>query len=169
MNITLFASKKEGNAYLTDETRDRRLAFRSEGDPKIPDGDYKPSDILAPLDPPLYAADLVYSWATDHGRSQQDIACAREYLSQWPEGPQADPESLKKQREYDAGLKRAEVELGTGHPYLNEMSEIELLAKLREMEDKLAECAPGSPMFDVLEDRIDMAKILLHIEEPESR
>ncbi|MDD5350158.1 MAG: hypothetical protein PHQ12_08100 [Chthoniobacteraceae bacterium] len=164
MNITLFASEKEGNAYLTDETPDNHLAFRSKGDPQIPDGDYKPSDILAPLDPPLRAANLVYSWATDRGRNKQDIACAREYLSQWPDGPQADPDSLKQQRKHDRWLKRAEAKLGTGRPYLNEISKPELRTKLREMEEKLAACASGSPMADVLETRIDLAKVFLHFD-----
>ena len=164
MNITLFASEDEGFAYLTDETPDCRLTFRSKGAPKIPDGDYKPSDILAPLDPPLYAASIVYTWATETGRSEQDIACAREYLSQWPEGPQADPESLEEQREYDQGRNSATAELGTGRPFLNEMSEPELHAALTEMEEKLVDCTPGSPMADVLKTRVDMAKVFLHID-----
>lgn len=162
MKTPIFAGEDEGDLWLTDETPDGHLTLRSKGNPKIPDDDYEPSEILAPLDPPFYAASIVYTWACEPGRSEGEIAYAREYLSQWPEGPQADPESLKKQREYDAALKRAEAELGTGGPYLNEMSEFELLAKLREMEDRLAECVPGSPMADVLEDRIDMAKIFLH-------
>ena len=164
MDITLFASEDEGFAYLSNETPDGHLTFRSKGAPKIPDGDYMPWDILAPLDPPLYAASIVYTWVTEPSRSEQDIACAREYLSQWPEGPQADPESLKEQRKYDQDRKRAMAELGTDGPFLNEMSEPELYAALKEMEGKLVDCAPGSPMADVLETRIDMAKMFLHID-----
>jgi len=160
MNLVLFSNEEEGDLWLSDETPDRHLTLRSKGDPKIPDGDYKPSDVLAPLNPPLHAACLVYSWATEPGRSEQDIAYARQYLSQWPEGPQADPESLKKAKEYDAALNRATAELGTDNP-LNEMPEFELRQTLEEMEEKLLDCAPGSPLATVLKWRIGMAKALL--------
>ncbi len=138
MKIPIFSGEDEGNVWLTNETPDGHLTLRSQGNPKIPDGDFKPSDILAPLDPPFYAASILYTWACEPGRSEGEIAFAREYLSQWPDGPQADPSSLKKQRAYDDGLKRAEAELGTGGPYLNEMPEFELRAKLEEMEEKLS-------------------------------
>ncbi|XHR29699.1 MAG: hypothetical protein ACFUZC_03890 [Chthoniobacteraceae bacterium] len=81
-------------------------------------------------------------------------------MSQWPDGPQADPESLKAQKEYDAALDHAAIELGTDNP-LTEMPEIELRQTLKDMEQKLGDCHPESPMATVLEWRIDMAKALL--------
>jgi len=160
MKLVLFSNKKEGDLWLSDETPDHHLTLRSKGDPKIPDGDYKPSDILVRLNPPLYAACLVYNWATERRRSEQDIACAREYLSQWPEGPQADPESLKKAKENAAAIKRATAELGTDHP-LNKMSDSELRQTLKTMEEKLLDCAPKSALAIVLKLRIGVAKALL--------
>ncbi|XHR30381.1 MAG: hypothetical protein ACFUZC_07430 [Chthoniobacteraceae bacterium] len=169
MNIPVFFDKEEnGEVWLSDETQDHRLTLRCHGDRVVTDGEYKPSDILAPWDPPLYAATIAYTWACENGRTEQELAWAREYLSQWPEGPQADPESLKSQKRYAAGMKRAVAELGVGPPYLNEMSEFELRAKIEEMGEKLAACAPGSPMADVLKTRINAAKIFLHIDDPES-
>ncbi|XHR27594.1 MAG: hypothetical protein ACFUZC_16840 [Chthoniobacteraceae bacterium] len=47
------------------------------------------------------------------------------------------------------------------------MSEFELRAKIEEMEEKLADCLPGSLIADVLETRIGMAKVFLEIKDPE--
>lgn len=168
MNIPVFFGKEEnGETWLSNETPDGHLTLRSHGERLVPDGEYKPSDILVSLNPPLDAATVVFTWACEPSRNEQELAWAREYLSQWPEGPQADSESIKAHNEYKAEVRSAAAELGAGPPYLNEMTEFELRAIIKEMEEKLEACAPGSPMADVLETRIDTAKMFLHIHDPE--
>ncbi|XHR27595.1 MAG: hypothetical protein ACFUZC_16845 [Chthoniobacteraceae bacterium] len=117
MNIPVFPSKEEnGETWLSDETPDGHLTLRSHGERLVPDGEYKPWDILVSLDPPMDAATVVFTWACEPRRTEQELAWAREYLSQWPEGPQADPDSIKEHNEYQAESESAAAELGVVLP-----------------------------------------------------
>ncbi|HBG38938.1 MULTISPECIES: hypothetical protein [Clostridium] len=51
-------------------------------------GDFAPADLIG--SPPIIitAASVIAGWADNPERTPEEIAAARKYLSQWPEGPQ---------------------------------------------------------------------------------
>ena len=55
-------------------------------------GDFKPADLLHVLDAgeirDTAAASIVALWAGQRGRTAAELAAARAFLTQWPEGPQ---------------------------------------------------------------------------------
>jgi hypothetical protein len=161
MNIVIFNSEKEGCAWLTDEMPDRRVILRLAGIPNVPGGDYEPSDALGSWEPAIYAASIVYTWAEAVIRTERGIAYARQYLSRWPEGPQADPEHFKASRAQAAAFAKAASELKGPYDSLDDMTPEQLRADLARMTEQLSNYAPGSPHAILLQWRIGVAEALL--------
>ena len=54
-------------------------------------GDFRPADIISDMDEPercVTAASIVHDWASGPDRTADEMAAARLFLGQWPDGPQ---------------------------------------------------------------------------------
>lgn len=167
MNVPISGKQFDGEIWLSDETPDHRILLHCQSSRLFPNGDFMPSDSLDPSDPSFHAAQLVHIWAGLPERNEDELAWAQAYLKQWPEGPQADSDSLQAQKEFNGAFARAREELGAGLPLLDQMSKGELRAEIERMKAKLAECTPESPMAQAIQLRIGMAELLLDMDQEE--
>ncbi len=160
MNIVLFNSETEGRFLLTSNGNGHAV-LRIEGSPKIPDGDYAPSDLLdAKYE--THAASVVYNWALEKFRSEQGIAAAQSYLRQWPDGPQAEPEDIEEACAANDAIMQAAEALNAGTPMLDEMSAEQLTEHIHQMVAKLGEEETGSATAYLLRLRINSAATMLY-------
>ena len=51
-------------------------------------GDFGPADIIGEPPKMFTAAEIIAGWASQNGRTAEELTAARKYLAQWPEGPQ---------------------------------------------------------------------------------
>jgi hypothetical protein len=93
-DIIVLKDKDGGTAVLTTASPQSHYGvpvLRIEGAKDIPERgiDYGPADLIAEVKGvPLRGAHIVAGWALGKGRTQAEIQIARQYLRQWPDGPQ---------------------------------------------------------------------------------
>jgi hypothetical protein len=81
--LLLLTDKSRGTATLTTDSPQSHyglpiLRIESEGD-------FGPADMVDHI---VTAADIVAGWASNPGRTAEEIGAARMFLRQWPDGPQ---------------------------------------------------------------------------------
>ncbi len=88
MHIIISTDERGGTAALTTESPAAHYGIpvlQIQADDV--NGDFGPSDIIN-AGKLITAADVVAGWASSGDRTEDDIAAARKFLGQWPEGPQ---------------------------------------------------------------------------------
>lgn len=88
-DILIYTDKDGGTAVLTIVSPVSHYGIpvlRIEADDI--NGDFGPSDIISLTPKPYTAADVVAGWATQDGRTDDELTSARKFLAQWPDGPQ---------------------------------------------------------------------------------
>ena len=94
IDILILEDTNGGTATLTTQSPQSHYGcpvLRIEDDDDRIDGDFGPADLIdfRSLGSGLVsAAEIVYGWAHRPGRTLEEIAAARLFLCQWPEGPQ---------------------------------------------------------------------------------
>lgn len=89
MKFLITKDKLGGVAYLTNENAASRY-----GIPNLEimaddvDGVFGPADLIGELHRPISGAAVVAGWGSSPNRTPEEIAAARLFLGQWPEGPQ---------------------------------------------------------------------------------
>lgn len=85
-HILISTDPNGGQAYLTTNSSQSHYGvpvLRVEADDVS--GDFGPADIIHGT---MTAADVIAGWAREPERTEEEVKIARQYLSQWPDGPQ---------------------------------------------------------------------------------
>jgi len=88
VNFIVHTDRNLGECRLTSE--DLFGSQRSAPLLVIADSAYRPSDMIEMGGRGVVAAILVCAWAAQPSRTEAETDAARQFLSQWPSGPQLD-------------------------------------------------------------------------------